>query len=219
MEKAFPAATEPLSCKATGPEGQFGHPTGVLGRIVGRLMARKNGYINELAARLLVRECRGHVLEVGFGPGTLAETLARAGYRVTGVDVSAVMVAQARRRCRGLAGVDLRQGDATALPFAEGSFDGACSVNSVHHWPSVIAGLCEIRRVLRPGATLVLPLRMKADRPSRFQAPGYDEEGVAVVAAQLASSGFDEVRRESHALARRVVVLLARRADAERERP
>src|SRR5258708_4192449 len=65
------------------------------------------------------------VLEVAPGPGYLAVEMARLGHvKVTGLDISRTMVeiAGENARAAGVA-VDLRHGDATAMPFADESFD------------------------------------------------------------------------------------------------
>ena len=51
------------------------------------------------------------------------------------------------------------EGDVTALPFDDATFDLVVSSLSAHHWPDATAGFREIRRVLRPGrAALVFDL-------------------------------------------------------------
>ena len=98
----------------------------------------------------------GTVLEVGSGPGRLAVLLARKApdLNVIGVDISTEMVERAARRATE-AGfgeqVRFETGDVGALPFPEGSFDGAVSTLSMHHWPDPARGLAEIHRVLKAG--------------------------------------------------------------------
>jgi SAM-dependent methyltransferase len=91
------------------------------------------------------------VLEVGCGPGELAERLVRElGAEVTAVDVSPRMVDLARAR-----GVDARVGDVQELPFEPGSFDCVVAAWVLFHVPDLDRGLAEIARVLRPGGSLV----------------------------------------------------------------
>ena len=103
----------------------------------------------------------GTVLEVGSGPGRLAVLLAQRvlGLEVEGVDISPEMVERAARLVEE-AGLDERVrfeiGDVGALPFPEGSFDGAISTLSLHHWPDPACGLAEIHRVLKPGAEALI---------------------------------------------------------------
>src|SRR5438034_6417613 len=78
----------------------YGHPGGLVGRLTARLMRRGNADLNLWLVGLLDVQPADRVLEVGFGPGTALDALlARAadGF-VAGVDVSALMVQQARAR-------------------------------------------------------------------------------------------------------------------------
>jgi SAM-dependent methyltransferase len=103
----------------------------------------------------------GTILEVGSGPGRLAVQLAQRGpgLSVTGVDISPEMVERAARRAtEACLGERMRfeVGDVGALPFAEGSFEGAVSTLSLHHWPEPARGLAEIHRVLKPGGEALI---------------------------------------------------------------
>jgi SAM-dependent methyltransferase len=92
------------------------------------------------------------VLEVGCGPGTDGERFARAGARYTGVDLSGESLLLARKRFElfDLPG-ELRQVDATGLPFEDETFDFVYSHGVIHHIPAVEEVVREIHRVLRPG--------------------------------------------------------------------
>jgi len=91
------------------------------------------------------------VLDAACGTGDLAIADARAGGTVTGLDFSGRMLERARRKAPQLEWV---QGDALALPFADGSFDAATVGFGVRNLDDLEAGLRELRRVLRPGGRL-----------------------------------------------------------------
>ena len=98
-------------------------------------------------------ELRGKdVVEVGSGRGGGASFLVR--YReprsYTGVDLSAAAIARCRERF-GFANADWRQGGADALPLADASADVVANVESSHCYPSMVAFVAEVTRVLRPG--------------------------------------------------------------------
>jgi len=93
------------------------------------------------------------ILDIAAGTGTSSSAIARAGARVTALDFSAGMVAVGRQRHPD---IDFVEGDATALPFDDASFDavtvsfGLRNVNDPHK------ALAEMRRVLVPGGRLVI---------------------------------------------------------------
>ena len=100
------------------------------------------------------------LLDVGCGTGTPALRAARAlGCRAVGLTVSGAQVVRARDLARG-AGlahrVDFLMADAGALPFGDAVFDGAWALESIFHVEDRRAALREVRRVLRPGARVVL---------------------------------------------------------------
>lgn len=99
---------------------------------------------------------RGDVLEVAVGTGRNLP-LYPAEATVTGVELSPAMLAQARLRARELAHpVSLAEGDAQALPFADGSFDTVVCTLSLCAIPDDRTALAEMWRVLRPGGRLLL---------------------------------------------------------------
>ena len=116
-----------------------------------------------LAARLReVLPQGGDMLEVAPGPGYLAIEMAKGGaHRVTGLDVSRTMVelGQGNAAEAGVQ-VDFRQGNASAMPFADESFDLLACSAAFKNFSQPHRALEEMYRVLRPGGTaLVLDLR------------------------------------------------------------
>jgi SAM-dependent methyltransferase len=111
------------------------------------------------AARLSGCPEGGELLDAPCGFGRHSIPLSRAGYRVTGVDRSAALLEEARRRGQGGRWPKFVQADYRELPFAEESFDAAVNLfTSLGYLGDeedlrVLAG---IRRVLRPGGRLVL---------------------------------------------------------------
>jgi len=98
------------------------------------------------------------VLDAGSGAGHTALAIAPFAAQVTGVDLSASMLAQGQRLAseRGQANVQFEVGDVEALTFADGSFDVVTSRYSAHHWPHPRTALSETYRVLRPGGCFLL---------------------------------------------------------------
>lgn len=99
------------------------------------------------------------VLDLGCGTGDLAAGARELGARAVGVDLSAGMLAEARRR--GGTGFLVR-GDAARLPLGTASCDAAVSGFALRNFESVEIVLAETARVLRPGGHLSI---LEIDRP------------------------------------------------------
>ena len=111
-------------------------------------------------ARNVAERVRGlEVLELAAGTGLVTAELAKTAKRVVATDLSQDMLAILRRRLEAHGGgnVEVRPADATALPFAEESFDAVVMANLLHLLPDPRLALEEARRVLRPGGLLLAP--------------------------------------------------------------
>ncbi len=118
--------------------------------------------LDRLAA-IVPPEQHPELIEPGIGTGRVAIPLAARGYRVTGVDTSAGMLAVLERRLDELesAGearpaVTAVRADATALPFADASFDVAVAVNLFYCVRPWKAAADELLRVVRRGGAIVI---------------------------------------------------------------
>lgn len=153
--------------------------------------------LREAQARLLGEVAGRRVLEVGCGAAACSRWLAAAGAYPVALDLSAGMLAQARAGARRTGvSVPLVQGDAEALPFADGSFDiAATAFGAVPFVAEPLLVMREVYRVLRPGGRWVFavthPMRwMFLDDPGerglvvvhsyfdRTPYVEYDEQGV-----------------------------------------
>ena len=94
----------------------------------------------------------GRLLEIGIGSGRISLPLMARGLPVTGVDISARMVALLREQLTPEHHhPDLIFGDATRLPFRDDAFPAVLTVHLLHLVSSADAALAEIRRVLAGG--------------------------------------------------------------------
>jgi len=125
------------------------------------------------------------VLDSCCGTGDLAIACLRAGGRVTGLDFSERMLDRARRKSDE---VEWVEGDALALPFAEGSFDAATVGFGVRNLEDLGKGLGELRRVLHPGGRVAI---LEITTPRGLLRPFYKLwfEGLVPLAGKLLPGG------------------------------
>jgi ubiquinone/menaquinone biosynthesis C-methylase UbiE len=130
---------------------------------VSRDLRRFSGTAAAVAARV---PAGGRILEVAPGPGFLAIDLARRGYAVSAVDISRSFVRIARENAaRAGVPVEVRQGDAAALPFGGGQFDFVVCTAAFKNFRDPVGALNEMHRVLTPGGrALIQDLRKDASR-------------------------------------------------------
>ncbi len=174
-------------------------PSGLVGRLLGRIMAVETADANSTAVELLDLRPTDRVLEVGFGHGATVARLASAVRegQVAGVDVSEAMLRLASRRnradiARGL--VELRLASAEDLPYPDGCFDKVLCVHTLYFWREPERALAEIRRVLTRPGRLVLAWRHDREALRSFPESIYrfhDQDGVRRL---LASAGFGDPR-------------------------
>ena len=125
----------------------------VSGEAYGRFMGRFSEPLAEHFAELVGVHDGQRALDVGCGPGALTAVLAgRLGAQnVSAVDPSASFVEAVRTR---LPEVEVQRASAEQLPFPNASFDLVLAQLVVHFMSDPVAGIAEMARVARPGATV-----------------------------------------------------------------
>ena len=134
----------------------------------------------------------GSVLDVATGTGLVAERLLAEGHRVTGLDQSPDMLAVARSRFGDR--VELVEASATAIPFADASFDHLTFTYLLRYVDDPAATLAELARVVRPGGTIA---NLEFCVPRGIWRPLWDlYVGVGLPAlGRIASKGWYDVGR------------------------
>jgi ubiquinone/menaquinone biosynthesis C-methylase UbiE len=100
----------------------------------------------------------GKVLEIAPGPGYFCIELARLGnFEITGLDISRSFVEIARRNAAqaGLK-IDFREGNASAMPFKENTFDFTFCQAAFKNFSEPVKAIAEMQRVLRPGGLSII---------------------------------------------------------------
>ena len=100
------------------------------------------------------------ILDVATGTGDVAIALTRLNpEQITGIDISDKMLDIARKKVteKGLQKIiSFKQSDAERIPFSDGSFDAVTVAFGVRNFENLSKGLSEIKRVLRPGGTMMI---------------------------------------------------------------
>lgn len=142
------------------------------------------------------------VIDVGSGLGGPARYLAQAHHcQVVGIDLTQELcdVAADLTRRTGLSDrVEIRQGDALALPFADGSFDVAWTQHVSMNIADKVGFYTEMRRVVRPGGRLAFfDLLSGPEQPIHFPVPWAEDPASSALAtveetrALLTDAGFE----------------------------
>jgi SAM-dependent methyltransferase len=156
-------------------------------------------YIAKRLYQLLEPVPGGLYADIGCGTGNYLHALASEGLTLYGIDPSETMLKQARMH-----NPDVRFIKAVAehIPLADGFFNGAIAVLTVHHWDNMLHGLKEACRILRPGSRFVLfsftPAQMRGYWLNHYF-PEMMEKAMAHVPskedmlAMLTAAGFSSV--------------------------
>jgi ubiquinone/menaquinone biosynthesis C-methylase UbiE len=146
---------------ATTQETQCKKPKGFFGRLTLWRMNKSHSKLTDWGLTHTSVELQFTVLDVGCGGGRTVGKLAAmaAQGKVHGIDYSEESVAASRRynaQAIQAGRVEIHLADVGKLPFPDNTFDLVTGVETHFWWLDITAGLREIRRVLKPGGTLIL---------------------------------------------------------------
>src|ERR1044071_4392731 len=119
----------------------------------GESMERGHRPVGEQAIGRMHIEPDSRVLDIGCGSGWATRLLADYAFNgcVTGIDISDEMIRIAREASRSYTNVDFEVASAEQLPFADGEFTRAFSMESLYYYRNIPKALSEIRRVMKVG--------------------------------------------------------------------
>ena len=123
----------------------------------GEGMEKGHGPVGRQAIELMNLPADAYVLDVGCGSGWASRLMAaraRNG-RVVGIDISDEMVTLSADTSREFSNLEFRVASVEALPFADGEFTHAFSMESLYYYADMPSALNEIGRVLAPGGMFV----------------------------------------------------------------
>ena len=136
-------------------------PTGRFGRFYARLMNIGHSHVTRWGLSHVLINQNNTILDIGCGGGKTVNTLARMATegKTYGIDYSEVSVAvatSANKRFIDAGRVEILHGSVEFLPFPDDLFDLVTAVESYYFWPDLVNNLKEIRRVLKPGGSVIL---------------------------------------------------------------
>jgi ubiquinone/menaquinone biosynthesis C-methylase UbiE len=125
--------------------------------------------IGEQAIELMEVPSNARVLDVGCGSGWATRLMAMKAERgrVVGIDIADEMIALARETSKPFSNVEFKVASAEKLPFQDGEFSHAFSMESLYYYADVLVALKEIKKVLEPGGLFVTVIDLyKENQPS-----------------------------------------------------
>lgn len=133
------------------------------------------------------------ILDIACGDGVMTYRMRKAGMEVIGVDLelTALQLARTQLTKRGVHGTELVRGSCMALPFADGSFEGAVAMELIEHLDPALNGtfLAEIRRILKPSGVVVIttPHKQTPELRSEYHTQEFSGDGLK----RLLAASFD----------------------------
>jgi ubiquinone/menaquinone biosynthesis C-methylase UbiE len=106
------------------------------------------------------------VLECACGTGAISIYIAEKCKSLIATDFAEGMLKQASKKCRHFKNVTFQKADITKLEFAEASFDKVVAGNVIHLLPEPEKALSELKRVTKPGGTIIIPTYINMSKGS-----------------------------------------------------
>jgi len=151
----------------------------------------------------------GRYLDLACGSGNYTVALSELGYAFTGSDISEEMLEKARYKSDAVQWV---QGDAGALSFDSGTFDGVTCIMATHHFPERLEAFREVFRVLRGGRFVIVTATPERIRrlwmveyfPGLMEHHAGDLLSLSDMEGELVEAGFGDVVAEPFVVTREI---------------
>lgn len=124
----------------------------------GKANARTTDYV----ASLMDKDDK--VLECACGTGMFSVKIAPCVKSLTATDFADGMLKRAKKKCSKFSNVLIESGDITALKYEDNSFDKAVAANVIHLLDDPKKAIDELKRVVKPGGTIVIPTYIHFNR-------------------------------------------------------
>lgn len=181
-------------------------PIGIIGKLIGKLMNKKNAKMNESTIQSLGINENDYVLEIGLGNGKYIKEIIEKfkGTHVYGLDFSEAMVQSAIKRNKAYiekGRVQIEKGNINKIPYDDKMFDKLITVNTIYFWSDPRKAISEMKRVLKPGGKLAIGFRsnsvMSQWRSEDYGYSLYTPE-VDEVESLLKEVGYSSIRIERY---------------------
>lgn len=177
---------------------QFANPSGLLGKILGKVMVRSNQELNNWTISLLQIKEDDNILEIGFGPGMALELASKKAPKglIAGIDCSEVMFKQAKaRNMKDVKNgkIDLRLAKVEDFPPFNFKFDKVFAVNSFMFWRDPVLALLNIRKFMNKNGWIGLTVQQEYKRATNETA----KELIKKIEMSLVEAGFSEIAIET----------------------
>ena len=166
-------------------------------------MERGHRPVGEQAIEKMSVPDDGRVLDVGCGSGWASRLLAEKASqgRVVGIDISDEMIRLAAETSNDVSNLTFRVASAEALPFADGEFTHAFSMESLYYYADMSRALAEIRRVLVPVGLFITVVDLYRENKASHQWVEQLQVPVHLLSTDqyrslFQQAGFDEVQDE-----------------------
>ena len=136
-------------------------PTGGFGKFHARLMNIGHSHVTRWGLSHISINKDDTILDIGCGGGKTINTLAKIAPegKIYGIDYSEVSVEVAintNKKLINAGRVEILHASVESLPFPNNLFNLVTAIESYYFWPDLVNNLKEIRRILKPGGSLIL---------------------------------------------------------------
>ncbi|WP_294821989.1 class I SAM-dependent methyltransferase [uncultured Flavobacterium sp.] len=171
-------------------------PDGEGGVKAGEMMNFTNGNMIAKAIESLNPAFADSVLEIGPGNGSHVKGIVDRDESITytGIDISPLMVDEAKKLNAGLENISFQLADGGSIPFGEGRFDKVLTTNTIYFWQDAQGYANEIARVLAKDGTVTIGFIPESTmRHIPFAKYGFTLYTIEKVAALVEAAGLEVV--------------------------
>jgi len=177
---------------------QLQKPSGFYGKIVARMMNRRN----KMAYKKVIEELQIHsgdiLFEIGYGPGQGISLIANAfpACTISGIDFSALMHREALKRNRKhveRGNVYLQFGDFLTLEFTGEKQDKVFCLNVIYFWADLHAAFSKVYSILNNGGVFCIFMTPRNDLEAVPFTGNFNKYSIETVETELKLAGFRSV--------------------------